>query len=202
MVVLRFQGLLPILEAPAFTRGVVVDVGWVNLNIDHKGRIWPELLLWQRQTGHKCNTAKDHGCSLGSLLGSLEELCLLLLESQAGDIQREEVCSKAALAPSDFSHFVCLNINVLFGYKTANRFAFLLCFCQVQDFIRIWPYSKCAKKNDGSPWIPWFGWNWLQWWHLCKYCYLQAMLSGDSAFIYMGSFLCCSLYILNSSNHV
>lgn len=81
---------------------------------------------------------------------------------------------------------LCLNINVLFGYKTANGFAFLLCFCRVQDFIRIWPYSKCAKKNDGSPWIPWFGWNWLQWWHLCKYCYLQAMLSGDSAFIYIG----------------
>ena len=110
-------------------------------------------------------------------------------------------CAQRQPCTGYLSHFVCLN-KMVSGYKAANLFAFLLCFVLVQDFISSWCYSKCTKKNNGSPWIPWFGWNWLQWWHLCKYCSLQTVLSGNSALTYMGSFLCCSLYILSSSYHI
>ena len=197
-VVLRFWALLPILKAHTFPHGVVLDVGWICVN--HRGRVWPELLFWQRQTGTNEIQWRMHGYPLGTLLGSLEELCLQRARLRTLEASRK-VCSKAALVPVNFSHFVCLN-KMFSGYKAANLFAFLLCFIFVQDFVSSWRYSKCAKKNNGSPWIPWFGWNWLQWWHLCKYCSLQAVLSGNSAWIYMGSFLCCSLYILSSSYHI
>ena len=197
-VVLRFRALLPILKAHTFPHAVVLDVGWIRLN--QRGRVWPELLTILAKTNrHKWNTVKAHGYPPGNLLGSPEELCL---EGQARDIgNKRESVLKFSPCTSYFSHFVCLN-KMISGYKAANLFAFLLCFVLVQDFISSWRYSKCAKKNNGSPWIPWFGWNWLQWWHLCKYCFLQAVLSGNFALIYMISFLCCVLYILSSSYHI
>lgn len=99
---------------------------------------------------------------------------------------------KGSTSTNYLFHFVCLNIDTVFVWKTIHLFTFL--FWLVQEFMSIWPNSKCAKKNNGSPWIPWFGWNWLQWWHIRKYCYLEVMLLGDPAFSYMGCSLCSKLF--------
>lgn len=152
-----------------------------------------------RGTGRsKWSEVEDHRYPLGSHAGGQEEPHWTFLDSQPGDIRTKEMHSKAALASMTF--FILFKYRYDFCWKTIHLFVFL--FCLDQEFMSIWPNSKCAKKNNGSPWIPWFGWNWLQWWHIRKYCYLEVMLSGDSAFSYMGYSLCSSLYVLNSPSHI
>lgn len=111
----------------------MLGMGWVNPNIDHRGR----AVVPAKISRHKEVKQRTMGARWGAILGILEDLCLALLQSQVWDIQREEMCSKATLALKYPSLFVCLSIDMIFGYKTANLFAFLFCFCLVQDFISI-----------------------------------------------------------------